>query len=277
MDPEHLEANRRNWDERVDVHVASDFYDVEGFLAGKCPLRAPDLAGVGDVSGKRLVHLQCHFGLDTLAWARRGARVTGVDFSSRAIEEARKLAARAGLAERARFVECDVHAAVEALAPEQFDVVFVNVGAIGWLPSIARWADVVTGLLAPGGRFYIREGHPMLFALDERRTDGLLEVRYPYFEHAEPLSFDDATTYAAGDGSRPVLRATRYYAWSHGLGEVVMSLLDRGLVLERLDEHRECDWKALPDMVRGSDDMWRLREGADRLPFTYSIVATKPA
>lgn len=277
MEREHLEANRTNWDERVDVHVKSDFYDRAGFVAGKhCPLQPVDLECVGDVEGKTLVHLQCHFGMDTLAWARRGARVTGLDFSPNAIEAANTLARDAGLSDAARFVESDVHDAVAALDAQLFDIVFVNVGAISWLPRVEPWARVVASLLAPAGRFYMREAHPMLMTIDEHREDGLRVLHYPYFEHEAPIVLDEGTTYGNDDEGASVLSQTRTYAWSHGLGETVTALIRAGLVLERLDEHQECDWKALPDMEKAGRAMFRLKTGRDQLPLTFSLLMRKP-
>jgi SAM-dependent methyltransferase len=277
MKAEHRAANRANWDERAVIHARTSFYDVDGFVA--TPSRiwlhpgAPE--ELGDVHGKRLVHLQCHLGVETLSWGRLGARrVVGVDFSQPAILSARATAARLGLSEdRARFVVSDVHDAAAALADEPaFDVVFVSVGAICWLPSIARWADVATSLLAPGGVLYMREVHPMLATVLER--EGHLVIEAPYFESAEPRRYDDASTYADPEAR---LSSATSYEWCHGLGETVQALLDRGLVLEVLREHRDAEWQALPSMTRGQDGLFRLPVGwQERLPLTFSVRARRP-
>ncbi|MDZ7727844.1 MAG: class I SAM-dependent methyltransferase [Dehalococcoidia bacterium] len=195
---EYFAANRANWDDRAAIHVTSRMYDVEGFVAGTRVMgasnRQEDIDGVGDVAGKTLLHLQCHIGLDTLTWARRGARVTGLDLSPRSIAAARELAERTELTD-ARFVEANVYDACEALGGEQFDVVFTGVGALNWLPDVRRWAAVVGRLVKPGGVFYMREFHPMTATLDDEDPEGRLVVRYPYFETEQPQAWDDAVTY----------------------------------------------------------------------------------
>jgi SAM-dependent methyltransferase len=162
---ERLAANRANWNDRTRVHLESEFYDVDGWLRDGRPLRVYESEALGDVGGLSLLHLQCHFGLDTLTWARHGARVTGLDFSDEAIEAARDLAQRAGLDDRARFVCSDVYDATSALGHETFDIVYVSLGALCWLPSVDRWAEQVAALVAPGGRFYIHDVHPLAWAL----------------------------------------------------------------------------------------------------------------
>jgi len=223
---------------------------------------------VGDVRCRSLLHLQCHFGLDTLSWARLGATVTGVDFAPRAVAIATDLAARAGLA--ARFVEADLYAVPDVL-PERFDVVYTGGGALCWLPDMRRWGAVVARMLAPGGILVMREAHPMLAALEDERTDPQLVVERPYFEQAEPSRWDAEPSWLAD--AQPV---TPYYDWNHGLGEVVSALLDAGLTIEQLREHRTCLWQALPFMVEDAQGWWRLPDRAERLPLMYSIRARKP-
>ena len=181
---QHLEANRRLWDAWTPFHVASAFYDVDGFKAGRKELGPIELAGVGDVRGRSLLHLQCHFGLDTLAWAGRGAIVTGVDFSEPAIVAARALAAELGI--DARFVVSDVYALPDRLAGE-YDIVFTSHGVLSWLPDLAGWARVVARFLKPGGAFFVVDTHPFAYVFDDERTDSELRVRYPYFPRPEPL------------------------------------------------------------------------------------------
>ena len=267
MRPE-IADNRANWDDRVPLHLASAFYDVPGFLAGRDTLPQVDVDGVGPVEGKSLLHLQCHFGLDTLSWARRGARVTGLDFSAPAIAAARDLAAR--------FVEAEVHDALAATGGG-FDVVFTGVGALVWLPAIRPWARVVAGCLAPGGLVWVREMHPMLYTIDEQDPEAL-RVRYPYFETDAPFTEDSPDTYANDGPDGPgVVAHGRQHCWNHGVGQLVQALLDEGLVLEHLGEHRACDWNALPGrMAQGEDGMWRLEAGADRIPLMLSLRARRP-
>ena len=195
---DYRRANRANWDDRVPIHWDSPVYDLAGFIADSgrlSPEVAFDAPYVGEVAGKRLLHLQCHLGNDTLSWARLGAEVTGLDFSAPAIAAARRLSAESGIP--GRFVVAEFYDAPQVLA-ETFDVVYTGVGALNWLPDIARWGRVVAGFVAPGGLFYLREGHPMLFTLDWREDEQLM-VRYPYFETSEPVP-DVVGTATTGNG-----------------------------------------------------------------------------
>ncbi|MPZ99416.1 MAG: methyltransferase domain-containing protein [Dehalococcoidia bacterium] len=265
---EYRETNRLNWDSRVPVHVASRAYDWEGFVAGGSSLDPVEVEELGDVSGKRLLHLQCHFGRDTLSWARLGATVTGIDFSPAAIEAARRLSAESGVP--GRFVEAELYDSPNIL-DERFDIVYTGIGALCWLPDIRGWAEVVARFLEPGGRLYLREGHPGLWALDDERDDRLLVTRYPYFETPEPQRWVTPNTYTDG----PELEHPTTYEWNHGLGEIVTALIDAGLRLEFLHEHRFVDWQALPWMVRADPGRYRLPEGDERLPLMYSLRAVK--
>ena len=253
--------------------MAAPTYDLDGFLAGHQKIQQRDIDEMGDVRGKTLLHLQCHFGLDTLSWARLGARVTGLDFSAPAIDTARDLAQRLGI--DARFVLSDLYDAPAAL-DQQFDIVCTGIGALNWLPNIRGWAHVVAGFLKPGGRFYLIEMHPVLWSLDEERTDGQLVVRHPYFEREAPLRWDDAKDYADPQAR---LRNSVTYEWNHGLGEIITALIDAGLVIEWLHEHQTIDWQALPWLVPApGPGEWRLPDDAiDHVPLMYSIRAHKPA
>ncbi|MFE6866312.1 class I SAM-dependent methyltransferase [Kitasatospora sp. NPDC057692] len=262
-----LAANRANWDGRVPVHVASDFYDVPGFVAGKEPLRDFELAEVGDVRGKSLLHLQCHFGQDTLSWARHGAIVTGLDFSRPAVEAATALAERIG-ADTARFVVSDVYGAVDALDGRTFDVVYTGLGALCWLPDIARWARTVATLLAPGGFLYLAEFHPFAETLAE---DGRT-VEYDYFDR-EGTVWDEPSTYT--DGELAPGAATVTVEWQHGVGEIVSALVAEGLRIEFLHEHDFTVFARFP--VLEQDGVFRFPEGRPRVPLMYSVRASKPA
>jgi SAM-dependent methyltransferase len=246
--------------------------DAAGFISD--PARISDVVArdsrvLGDVAGRSLVHLQCHFGMDTLSWARLGATVTGVDFSEKAIAAARELSEQSGTP--GRFVLSDVYDAAEHLG-EQYDVVYTSVGAIGWLPDIARWARVVAALMKSGGTFYMREGHPMLWSLDWR-DDGQLLVVYPYFETIESVEEEVNTTYG-GEGT---LEHTTTHSWNHGIAETYTALTDAGLTITSLREHRELEWQGLPTMTRHEDGLWRLPEHQrDLVPLMWTITATKP-
>lgn len=264
-----LRLNRENWDDRVPIHVASDFYDVDGFRAGKDVLRDYEISEVGDVDGKRLLHLQCHFGLDTLSWARRGAVVTGLDFSTQAIEYARVLADDIGIS-NARFVAADVYSTEEVLPAEQFDVVYTGIGALVWLPDIPRWARVVAAMLTDGGTFYINEFHPLAVVLDEE--DGKT-VAHDYFRR-EPQVFEGGYTYT--DSDRPLDDDTVAVEWTHPLGEVVTALADAGLRIEFLRERDATLFQRYSVLER--DGAWyRFPDRYPRIPQMYSIRATKTA
>ncbi len=276
-----LAANRDNWNERVAAHAASGDYAVDSFASDPdriSPVVAFDRPRMGEVTGLRLVHLQCHIGTDTLSWARLGATVTGVDFSGPALEVARDLAGHMGH-DDARFIEATVSDAPRALAGERYDVVYTGVGALCWLPSIDRWAQVVADLLAPGGRLFLREGHPMLWALDHDRTDDALVVATPYFEREQPVRFDEGGTYV-DVGPDVTFQHTVTYEWNHGIGEVVGALLERGLVLEHLEEHRSVPWRPW-EVFEPSEEHageWVLPTAQrDLVPLTYTLVARRPA
>src|ERR1700761_3043330 len=199
MEP-YADVNRASWDERVPAHVASPDYQIGRFADDPGHLSEVvrfDLPRLGDIRGLRGVHLQCHIGTDTVSLARLGASMTGLDFSAPAVAAARELATGTGA--DATFIQGDVYAAPDLLERGGFGLVYTGIGALCWLPDIRRWAEVVGALLAPGGRLFLREGHPMLWALADTREDRLLVVQYPYFERPEPNVFDDGGTYVATD------------------------------------------------------------------------------
>lgn len=266
-------VNRENWDARVAAHVESPDYAIARFLSDPTFVSlvvAFDRARLGDVSGLRGVHLQCHIGTDTVSLCRLGARMWGLDFSAPAIEAARDLAAVTEA--DAHFVVADVYDAEAALGAGAFDFVYTGVGALCWLPDVTRWASVVAALLRPGGRLFVREGHPMLWSLDDERSDGL-HVRFSYFEETEPLVYDSDLTYVETDVR---FTATKAAVWNHGLGEIVSALLAHGFRLNAFAEHPSVPWNALPgQMRRGDDGEWRLVEAPERLAASYTLQATK--
>ncbi|MFC5699462.1 class I SAM-dependent methyltransferase [Pseudomonas sp. GCM10022186] len=268
-----MRLNKANWDERAPLHAASREYGVERFVAEPGYLSEVvrfDLPRLGDIAGLSGVHLQCHIGTDTLSLARLGARMTGLDFSPASLEQARLLAQRCGA--EIGFVESDVYAADQVLPVGAFDLVYTGIGAINWLPRIDDWARVVSALLKPGGRLFMREGHPMLYAVNEAREDALV-IEYPYFERTEPTVWDDDSSYVETDAS---LTATRTHEWNHGLGEIVSALLRHGLQLTALEEHDSLPWEALPgQMVLDEVGEWRLKRDRWRLPLSYTLQAVK--
>ena len=273
MDP-RVAANRALWDEWTPIHARSEFYDVEGWKSGRRTDLYPLLVSeVGDVAGKDLLHLQCHFGLDTLSWARRGARATGIDFSERGIEQARQLAAETGL--DARFLVSDVVELPGRLEGD-FDIVFTSFGALNWLPDLPRWAEVVAHFTRPGGFFYIAEAHPFAWVFDDDDDATELRLRYHYWPSPDdPLVFSGGESYA--DPEAPV-QAQVEYAWQHSMGEIVTCLASAGLRIEYLHEHPWVPWKMFPFMVETEpgSGVWRLPEPDDaRLPLLYSLKATR--
>jgi SAM-dependent methyltransferase len=271
---DYAELNRASWDERAPAHAASRDYAVDQFASDPGHLSEVvrfDLPLLGDIGGLRCVHLQCHIGTDTVSLARLGADMTGLDFSPASLAQARRIARLAGA--DVRFVEAEVYDAPGALGPELFDLVYTGIGALCWLPDIARWARVVAGLLRPGGRLFIREGHPVLWALDDPRPDGLLAVEYPYFEREEPMVFDEGGTYVETDA---VFTHNRTHEWNHGLGEIVTALMAAGMDLTGLVEHDSVPWDALPgQMERIGGGEWRLADRPWRLPHTYTLQAVR--
>jgi SAM-dependent methyltransferase len=274
MDDESFAVNRAMWDERAPAHADSPDYAVSQFAdpAYLSDVVRFDRERLGDIQGLDLVHLQCHIGTDTVSLERLGAHVTGLDFSTASLTEARRIAGLAGAA--ATFVLASVYDAPDVLGRERFDVVYTGVGALCWLPDIRRWGRVVADLLRPGGRLHIREGHPVLWALAEARPDRLLALEYPYFEHADPNVWTDGGTYVETDAT---FSATTSHEWNHGLGEIVMSLLDAGLELTLLEEHDSVPWDALPgQMERVGEGEFRLADRPERLPHSYTLQAVRP-
>jgi SAM-dependent methyltransferase len=271
---DYTDINRASWDDRAVAHAASPDYEVDRFAADPGFLSDVvrfDLPLLGDIGGLRGVHLQCHIGTDTISLARLGADMTGLDFSPVSLAQARRIAGLAGA--DVRFAEAEVYDAVRVLGPESFDLVYTGIGALCWLPRIRPWAAVVAGLLRPGGRLFLREGHPMLWAMEDGRPDGLLAVEYPYFERDEPLVFDEGGTYVETD---VVFTHNLTHEWNHGLGELITALLAAGLELTGLAEHDSVPWQALPgQMEKLGNGEWRLSDRPWRLPHSYTLQAVK--
>lgn len=259
-------ANQALWDELVGVHVgATGTYDVDGFKAGRSTLRSIEVEEVGDTDGKQLLHLQCHFGMDTLSWARRGAQVVGADFSAEAISLARRLSAEVGVP--AEFVCSDVYELPNNLS-RKFDIVFTSYGILCWLPDLPRWAAVIEHFLEPGGFFYIVEQHPAGNVFTDR--DGELVASEAYFDVGP---FVETTEGSYADRTA-VLRAKTSYEWQHPLSDIVNALTGVGLRVEFLHEFPFCMFQKLPSMVRSDDGWWRV-PGRDDLPFLFSLKASK--
>ena len=266
-------ANLANWNDRVAAHLASPGYDVDGFVAdprliGKAVKL--DAAELGDVRGLSLLHLQCHIGLDTLSWARLGAQVTGLDFSAPAVRAAREISRHSQTP--ARFVVSDVYEAPETL-DKTFDIVYASEGVLCWLPDVAAWTQVLRRLTGPGGTAYIRDGHPVVHSLDLDRPDGRLEFVGPYFE-GQAMRYDEPGTYVESDVP---IDHTVNYEWNHGLSEIVNAFIEAGFRIDSLREYPFSAYRAMPGLVEGADGWWRFADQPGRVPFMFSIRATRSA
>lgn len=266
------DLNRVMWDQKAPLHLGSREYDVAGFKAGRSSLRPHETSDLGDVAGKDLVHLQCHFGLDTLSWARLGARVTGVDFSEPAVEAAAALASEIGIRD-ARFVTSDVYDAPAATGRRTFDIVYTGVGALCWLPDMGAWAKVVHDLLRPGGQLYLFEFHPVKWVIEASAPSGIT-IRDSYF--TPPEGYQDAGGVSYADTSIPSAD-TPTVQWNHPLGEVVTALAQSGM---RIDTLRELDCDVLcqwTGMEQAPDGMYRMPTGGPSLPLMYVLRAHRDA
>jgi SAM-dependent methyltransferase len=268
MNPNWRDLNRKDWDERVDLHLEAESYDLGPLRSGRGELTPIEEAEIGSVEGLHILHLQCHFGRDTLTLAQRGATVVGLDFSPRAISVARDLAEELGLSDRARFIELDVYDAPKVL-DERFDLVFVNWGAICWLPDIRRWAEVVAHFIKPGGALYQIESHPCSEVFDNPAGEGMPAYSIPYFT-AEALRFDDPSDYAS---SKPLQNALRY-EWMHPLGETITALLTAGLTLRWLHEHDSVAFQRYKVLIKDAQGMYRWPD-KNWLPLSYSLRAER--
>lgn len=268
---EYVEENRAHWDELAEHHPHTDAYAVEAFLDGESTLRRLELEEL-DADGCRLLHLQCHFGMDTLSWVRNEdvTHATGVDFSPTAVETARDLRDQIGLSpEQVRFVESDVY---DLDLDESFEVVFTSYGTIYWLPDLTEWAEVVAAHLEPGGTFYIADGHPFEGPFDYGSTADDLQVAHPYF-NTEAITEEFDGSYAGGDFG---LENKRSHGFAHPFGEIITTLVDAGLRIEFLHEHPWSFFRRFEAMEPDDDDRWRLPGLEHDLPFTFSLKARAP-
>ncbi|MEJ2765640.1 class I SAM-dependent methyltransferase [Photobacterium sp. MCCC 1A19761] len=256
---DYLDINQKAWDLRAKVHVESEFYDVAGFLKGKSSLNPIELAQVGEVKGKRLLHLQCHFGQDTLSWARLGAEVTGVDLSSEAIECARGLAEQIGV--DARFIQDDLYRFGDK-NQDQFDLVFTSYGALCWLPDLTRWARTVAAALKPGGQVHLVEFHPFLDLLSG----------YPYFPQPEPEVEEEGTYTENCTGETSTV-----LTWSHSLSEVIAALIQAGIVIEEVQEYPFSPYNCFPDLEYVAGQGYQKLFQGQQIPLVYGIKGRKAA
>ena len=260
-----LAVNRNNWNERTPVHAASAFYDVASFKKGRITLNHIERREVGDVSGKTLLHLQCHFGMDTISWSRLGAKATGVDFSDAAIDLARVLNNEVGA--NARFIRSNVYDLPEVLN-EEFDVVFTSIGVLSWLPDLDKWASVIHCFLRTGGAFHILDKHPLMGMLRESET-GDIRPASNYFSH-ERFFEGNSPTYTDG---QPIASPT--YEWQHSLGDIVTALAKAGLTIQYLHEFPVSAYHVFPCMTKHHDGWWRFPKHNHSFPQLFSIKAVK--
>src|SRR5688572_27873966 len=259
----YFEANKELWNKRAYVHKDSAFYDVAGFKKGGTVLTPIELNEVGTVKGKRMLHLQCHFGLDSLNWSRMGAHVTGVDFFDEAIREAVKLNDELGM--DARFICCNIYDLADHL-DEQFDIVFTSYGVIGWLPDLDKWANIVSRYLAPGGIFYMAEFNPVIWMFD----DNFREIKYCY-ENREVIETEIQGTYT----DRNAAISGREYGWNHSISEVLNTLIRNGLRVTQFNEFMYSPYPCFNDMVQNPEGNWWIRGLEDKIPMVYSVKAIK--
>jgi SAM-dependent methyltransferase len=262
---QYFEVNKETWNKKVRIHKASEFYDVNNFLKGKNSLNAYELEEVGDVTGKSLLHLQCHFGQDTLSWSRLGAICTGIDLSNEGIKEAKKLNDKLGL--DATFIESNLYD-VSQKVKGKFDIVFTSYGVVGWLPDLKKWGEIIAEKLNAGGTFYMIEFHPIVWMFDFLQTPP--KLIYPYLK-SEVIYEEYKGTYTNNDADI----ISKEYGWNHGLGEVISALTNAGLRIEFLHEFEKSPYNTFPNMVKTDDGMYVLKENQRMFPLLYSIKASK--
>ncbi|KFF10848.1 class I SAM-dependent methyltransferase [Flavobacterium hydatis] len=265
MTPEnnYIEVNKESWNNRVESHLKSDFYDLEGFLKGNTSLNSIELELLGDIKGKTILHLQCHFGQDSISLARLGANVTGVDLSDKAIESANKLAQETNTS--ASFICCDIYDLPNHLN-QKFDIVFASYGTIPWLPDLDKWAKLISDFLKPNGQFVFAEFHPVVWMFD----DDFEKVGYNYFNSGAIIETQEGT-YA--DKSAPI--ELEYVCWNHGMSEVINSLIKNGLELNSLNEFDYSPYNCFNNIIEFEPKKYRIKHLDNKIPMVYSILATK--
>jgi SAM-dependent methyltransferase len=264
MDNEdYFQTNKDAWNKRTLIHKDSSFYDVASFRAGKSSLNRIELEELGDVKGKTLLHLQCHFGMDTLSWAREGAIVTGVDLSDEAIKVAKELSEELNIP--AQFICCNLYDTTEHIS-QQFDVIFTSYGVIGWLPDLNRWAEIISTLLKPGGIFYMVEFHPVVWMMDENFEF----IKYHY--HNEKVIIEEQSgTYT--DRSADI--HYKEYSWNHSISEVLNALIKNGLIIQHFNEFNYSNYNCFNKTVQGEDGFWRIKGLENKIPMMYSVKAIR--
>jgi SAM-dependent methyltransferase len=267
-----FEANLKLWNELVDIHAKSKFYDLETFKTGKTSLLPTEIKELGDLNGKTMLHLQCHFGMDSLSWARKGAMVTGVDFSDKAIIKARELSEEIGVP--ATFIQANIYD-IPDIITDKFDIVFTSYGTIYWLDDLMGWAKVIYQSLKSGGMFYFIDGHPSSHMIDENTTD-MLKISNPYFTNGKPFVWEEDGDYTDEDRDNPTILENKLeYGWGHTMSEIINSLINAGLNIEYIHEFPFSFHGFHPDLKKDEDRLWRFQTLKPEIPLTISIKAIK--
>lgn len=272
MTEKYFEANRKCWDDfaKAHFHTENDEYNVKSFLEGNTTLKQYELDEVGNVEGKSLLHLMCHFGLDTLSWAREGATVTGIDISGEGIRLAKLLAEQANL--EGTFIQSNLYDLPNGLS-EKYDIVYTSIGVLCWLNDIDKWGKIIAHFLKPGGFFYIAEIHPFALVFDNE-TEGLdeLHIMYNYFHDAIPMRFEENGTYAVSNAK---IENKVTYEWQHSLSDIINALLNAGLRIEFLNEYPFTVWKHFPFAALDKDGYYRLKNQKAEIPLLFTLKAIK--
>lgn len=258
---QYFDANKEVWNQRTTVHKTSDFYNLAGFKNGESALTPIETQEVGDVKGKTMLHLQCHFGMDSLSWARKGATVTGIDFSEKAIEEAQALNKELGL--NAEFICCNVYD-LEQHLDQQFDIVFTSYGVIGWLPDLDKWARLIVRYLKPGGYFYIAEFHPVVWMFD----DDFTRIQY-YYDNREVIVTEQQGTYTNRDADIK----GKEYSWNHSISEVLNALINAGLQITVFNEYNYSPYPCFRNIVEFEPGKWHFKGMEGKIPVVYTLKA----
>ncbi|QIG89609.1 class I SAM-dependent methyltransferase [Chryseobacterium sp. POL2] len=262
-DNNYIEINKASWNNRLDTHLKSEFYNLKGFLKGESSLNPIELELLGHLQGKSILHLQCHFGQDTISLSRLGAKVTGVDLSDKAIESAREIAKQSN--SDAKFICCDLYN-LENYLDQQFDIVFTSYGTIMWLPDLDKWGNLISKFLKPNGKFVMVEFHPLVWMFD----DDFTKVAYNYFNVA-PIVETENGTYADKNASI----SQSYVTWNHSMSEVVSSLLKNGLTLSDFQEYDYSPYNIFNNSIEVAPKQYRVKHLGEKIPILYSILAEK--
>ena len=262
-----FETNLKRWNELVKINANSKSYDLPSFKNGKTSLFPLEIEELGNVKGKSLLHLQCHFGMDTLSWARMGAEVTGVDFSEEAITLAKRLSEELKIP--AEFIQSNIYH-IPSILSKKYDIVFTSYGVLCWLPDLIKWAEIIDYCLKPGGTFYVIDSHPFGFLIDENSED--VKIGYNYFTHGEVFKFDDETTYVDTDLK---IKNTITYEFFHTMGDILNSIIKIGLEIEFLHEFPFCFFQFHPDMKKREDGYWEFETFEYSIPVIFSLKAHK--